>query len=364
MLKAYAIEDLKPGMVVGRDVMDHNGEPLINVGAVLTNEMIFDLLDRPIFSIYIDEDADDMAAISIPARDHLLDDSYVTEYAGLYDQVVVLFEQLRAGAPLDVQAVTAAMEPLQHKGLCKGVKAVSQIHNMKRSGDYLVHHCLHVAILAGLMGNREKWPKDKIYDIMLAGLLIDCGKTRIAPEILNKQGKLTDEEFAEIRQHPVYGYELIKESSLGSKRDILMGVLQHHERSDGAGYPYGSVQDEISVMGRILGILDIYDAMAADKSYAKRKSPFDIFAIIYDDILAGKLDPTYGVKFIRHLCQDLNGNWVALSNGEKGRIVYIDPSRVSSMPIVQTAHGKFVDLNTVRDVRIEAILTADEAMED
>ena len=117
-------------------------------------------------------------------------------------------------------------------------------------------------------------------------------------------------------------------------------------------------------MGRILGILDIYDAMAADKSYAKRKSPFDIFAIIYDDILAGKLDPTYGVKFIRHLCQDLNGNWVALSNGEKGRIVYIDPSRVSSMPIVQTAHGKFVDLNTVRDVRIEAILTADEAMED
>ena len=62
-------------MVVGRDVMDHNGEPLINVGAVLTNEMIFDLLDRPIFSIYIDEDADDMAAISIPARDHLLDDS-------------------------------------------------------------------------------------------------------------------------------------------------------------------------------------------------------------------------------------------------------------------------------------------------
>ncbi len=361
MLKAYAIEDLKPGMKVGRDVIDHDGTVLINAGLALTNEMIFGLLDRPIFSIYIDEGSG--VPVEVPGRDHLLDAGYVNDYSIVYAQVVDLFEQLRAGAPLDEHAIGQIMEPLNGKDLCNGIKAVSQIHNMTRKGDYLVHHCMHVAILAGIMGRRERLPREELYDLVLAGLLIDCGKTRIDPAILNKQGKLTDEEFAEMRKHAEYGYQLIKDSPLGTKRDITLGVLQHHERSDGSGYPYGSTQDEISTFGRILAILDIYDAMAADKSYAKRKSPFDIFAILYDDILAGKLDATWGVKFIRHLCQDLNGNWVALSNGAKGRIVYIDPSRVSSMPIVQTTTNAFLDLNKEKDIHIEAILTADEAIE-
>ena len=80
--------------------------------------------------------------------------------------------------------------------------------------------------------------------------------------------------------------------------------------------------------------------MAADRSYARRRSPFDIFQILMDDILAGKLDTHYGIPFIRNLCRDLNGSWVKLTTGEKGRIVYIDESRVSSLPITAEEAGE------------------------
>lgn len=107
----------------------------------------------------------------------------------------------------------------------------------------------------------------------------------------------------------------------------------------------------ISRFGRLLAILDIYDAMAGDRVFAKRRSPFDVFAILYDDILNGKLDTEYGVFFLKNLCHSLNGSWVQLSNGEQGRIVYIDESRVTSLPVVQTASGEFIDLNTERGVK-------------
>ena len=93
---------------------------------------------------------------------------------------------------------------------------------------------------------------------------------------------------------------IVRKSLLSPRcRDILFGVLQHHERCDGSGYPYGVCRAQISDFGRVMAILDIYDAMTADRSYAKKKSPFDIFAILHDDIMSGKLDTEYGVYFTK-----------------------------------------------------------------
>lgn len=362
MLKAYAIEDLKPGMIVGRDVMDPTGLPLLNAGTVLTNKIIFDLLDRPIFSIYVDDQKEVPDAIA-PSHEHLLDDVYVGQYQLVYEEALSLFMRLRDTGKVDLSLVDEIIEPLTSEQMTGGIRAISQIHNMNRSGSYLVHHGIHVAILAGFLGRVLELPKAQRDDLILAGLFIDCGKVRIPDDILEKKGRLTDEEFQEIRRHPEYGYEMLKATPLGANREILLGVLQHHECCDGSGYPFGSRGDEISDFGRILAILDIYDAMAADRSYARRHSPFDIFQILMDDILAGKLDTHYGIPFIRNLCRDLNGSWVKLTTGEKGRIVYIDESRVSSLPIVQTTKNKFYDLNKEKDVHIEQILTAEEAGE-
>ncbi len=358
MLKQYNLESLRAGMVLGRDVLDTNANVLIGKGTVLTQDMIYSLMDRPIFSVYIQEE--EKEEINIPGREHLLDNAYVNCYESVYTRVYQLFVELLESEMLDVDELRAIVSDEIIPKLCDGAKAVSQIHNMSRSGDYLIHHCMHVAILAGLIGHWRKWPKDRQVDFVISGLLHDVGKQLIPPDILNKHGKLTPEEFRTIQKHPEHGYNMLKLGPLKDKQDILFGILQHHERCDGSGYPNGVKRDQINEFALILGILDIYDAMAADKAYARRKSPFDVFNILYEDVLKGKLDTEYGVYFMRKLCHSLNGNWVLLSTGEKGRIVYIDESRVKALPVVQVNDNKFIDLNRDSSVKIETILRAEE----
>ena len=359
MLKVYAVENLRSGMKVGRDIMDEHDQVLIGTGTNLTKEMIYGLLDRPIFAVYIEEEE---APGEVPGREHLLDDNYTSCYNDVYDRLSIIFSGLAERGEFNANDLQAIMDERNFTELSDGAKAVSQIHNMEQTGSYLVHHCLHVGILAGLMGKWLGWSVLDQYNLVIAGLFIDIGKLRIPREILEKQGSLTEGEFDMVKKHVQFGHDMIAGTTLSANQDIMQGVLQHHERCDGSGYPRGLTADKISRFGRILAILDIYDAMASDRVFAKRKSPFDVFSTLYDDILDGKLDTEYGVLFIKHLCHSLNGNWVGLSNGEKGRIVYLDESRVRSLPVVQTAGGEFIDLGKNRDIKVTCILTANEVM--
>ncbi len=357
MLKSYAIEDLRAGMVVGRDVMDESANILIGSGTVITKELIYNLLDRPIFKVYIEEEE---AVIDIPGNEFLLDDDYIACYNEVYHKLEHMFLALSERGEFDAAELQAIMDEKNFRELCDGAKAVSQIHNMTREGSVLVNHCLHVGILAGLMGKWLNWSVLDQYNLVIAGLFLDLGKMRISKDILDKKGRLTPEEFDMVKKHTQFGHDMIGMTTLSANRDIMEGVLQHHERCDGSGYPHNLTKDQISRFGRVLAILDIYDAMAGDRVFAKRRSPFDVFVILYDDIVNGKLDTEYGVLFIKNLCHALNGNWVQLSNGERGRIVYIDESRVTSLPVVQTTRGEFIDLNSTRSVKIDSILTARE----
>lgn len=355
--KAYPIESLRAGMKVARDVLDEDTNVLIGAGTVLDNAMIYNLLDRPIFSVYVEEEE---PKVEIPGKENLLDDSYMNCYATVYQELKQMYDALAQKGEFNAAALQEMMDEKNFTELCDGAKAVSQIHNMTRHGDYLVNHGLHVGILAGLMGKWLNWSILDQYNLVIAGLFLDVGKKRISNTILDKKGKLTQAEFDIIKKHPQLGHDLLSMTTLVANKEIMDGITQHHERCDGSGYPNKLKGDQISRFGKILAILDIYDAMAGDRVFAKRRSPFDVFAILYDDILAGKLDTEYGVLFLKKLCHALNGNWVALSNGERGRIVYIDESRVTSLPVVQTTTGAFIDLNTKRDVKIDAILTANE----
>ena len=358
MLRSYAIEHLRPGMTVGRDVRNEQAQVIAKAGTKLNDAIINSFKGGGIFSVYIEETA--VAKPNIPGSEHLLDDDYVKCYDSVATHTHQLYNKMMDTEELDVQELNYIVDEEILPKLCNGAKAVSQIHNMGREGLYLINHVLHVAILAGLMGKWMRWPKEKQKDVVVSGLLHDLGKQKIPADVLDKKGKLTDEEFKMIKKHPDYGYNMLKLGPLKKKQDILNGVLQHHERMDGSGYPNANKRELISEFGRLLAVLDIYDAMAADKIYVRRRSPFDVFEVLNGDIVRGKLDPEFGIYFIKNLNHALNGNWVGLTNGERGRIVYIDESRVNSLPIVQVSENKFVDLNRETSIKVESILTANE----
>ena len=106
---------------------------------------------------------------------------------------------------------------------------------------------------------------DEIEEIYYAGLIHDVGKLGIDNKIINKSGKLTDEEYAEIKRHPDFGYEILKGISVKGK--FADGAMCHHERIDGKGYPEGLTGDKIPLLAKIIAVADAYDAMTSKRSY-------------------------------------------------------------------------------------------------
>ena len=357
MLVSYDVDVLRSGMIVGRDVLDMDGKVILKKNTTLNADLIHKLVGQNVFSIYIDEQEEDDN--SIP-EEHLLDSDYIDHYKKTFDKLQDTYYKVSRGLELDTNNLDYITESENINKLCDGATAVTQIHNMTRDGDYTIHHATNVGILAGLVGKWIGYKKEQITELVTAGMLSEIGKVKVPKEILNKKGKLEPEEFDQMKRHVDYGYDILKTSPIKNQTAILSGVLHHHERCDGTGYPNHLKDEQISDYGKIIAILDIYDAMAANRSYAKRNSPFDIFKILYEDVLKGKLDTRFGILFMRKLRQSLNGNWVGLSDGQRGRIVYVDEARVTAQPIVQTTKNEFIDLNKNTDIKVEALLTARE----
>mgnify|MGYP000946049722 FL=1 len=376
MLKAFAVRSLLPEMLIGRTVYDGETEiVLVEGGTVLDRETINLLKEKEIASVYVDEDSiltavqkekaakaaaePDFEGSVTPERDVKLDDKYAENYRYVYGEMEKLFQQAAVTGKLDMEILQPVMASGRLRDLYKeGATAVSMIYSMNQDGDYNLHHCVHLAILGGLMA---KWMGLNGIDrqnLVLAGLFLDIGKQFIEKELLEKKGRLTEEEFDILKNHVVDSFKLLESSDLSGRADLMNGVIQHHERNDGSGYPSGLEGDQISTFGKVLAVLDSYDAMASSRTYAEKRSPFEVFKILYADVLDGKLDSEYAVLFMRKLNAALNGCWLRLSDGTAGRIVYIDESRVTAMPVVQLVDGGFIDLNTVKDITVVEIMTA------
>jgi putative nucleotidyltransferase with HDIG domain len=130
---------------------------------------------------------------------------------------------------------------------------------------YTQGHCLRVADLACAMARRTGLDERRLFWFRVGALLHDVGKIAVPPEILNKPGRLTSEEWALMRSHPEAGVELLR--GIEFPEDVLPIVLHHHEKWDGSGYPHGLSGESIPAAARILGIADVYDALTTDRSY-------------------------------------------------------------------------------------------------
>ena len=383
MLKAFAVRSLLPDMLIGRTVYEGDTDVvLIEGGTVLNREMINLLKEKEVASVYVDEDSilsavqkEKAAKVEraaeekeplfniavLPERDALVDTKYEENYKFVYGEMEKLFADAALTGKLNMDILQPVMASSRLRDLYKeGATAVSMIYSMNQEGDYNIHHCVHLAILGGLMAKWMHLSGIDRQNLVLAGLFLDIGKQFIPNEILEKKGKLTDEEFDLMKNHVVDSFKLVEGSPLAGRSDLMNGIIQHHERSDGSGYPSALQGEQISTFGRVLAVLDSYDAMASSRAYAQKRAPFEVFKVLYADVLDGKLDSEYAVLFMRKLNAALNGCWLRLSDGTAGRIVYIDESRVTAMPVVQLDSGGFLDLNTVKDITVVEIMTAAE----
>jgi putative nucleotidyltransferase with HDIG domain len=137
---------------------------------------------------------------------------------------------------------------------------------------YTFEHSVNIGVLMMSFAKSRGMPAKIIHDVGVGGLLHDIGKAKTPTEILNKAGKLTDEEFVIMRHHVVDSH-LILSSTPGINQNALDVAALHHEKFDGSGYPDGKKGDEISIIGQMSAIVDVYDALTADRCYHKGQDP-------------------------------------------------------------------------------------------
>jgi HD-GYP domain-containing protein (c-di-GMP phosphodiesterase class II) len=155
------------------------------------------------------------------------------------------------------------------------------------SHDYYTYtHSVEVGILSVALA-KSLFRDSKDHDIYALGagfFLHDVGKVNIGEDIINKPGRLTDDEMNEMRRHPALGYKLLHETNQLTEESKII-VLQHHERHDGTGYPRGLRGNEIHIYGRICAIADVYDALTTDRPYRKKMKPFDALKLMRHEML-------------------------------------------------------------------------------
>lgn len=178
--------------------------------------------------------------------------------------------------------------------------------------DYTYMHCVNVSVLASIFGRHLGMDGTELYELGLSALFHDLGKALIPASILNKPGKLTADERAVMKAHPLKGYNLLKDIP-GLSREVLNGMLQHHEKWSGAGYPKGLQGAAISEFARILAVVDVYDAMTSDRVYHKKRAETDVLGFLFKEKNA--FAPGYVERFVKVVGIYPPGTLVRLSTG-------------------------------------------------
>ena len=221
---------------------------------------------------------------------------------------------------------------------------------MRGYDDLTYTHSINVALISNVIGTWMNLGHDDIETLMIAGMLHDIGKLRIPPEIIQKPGRLTDEEYEIVKKHPQYVYDILSTKNLSPK--IKLVALQHHERYDGKGYPYGLKGNEIDLFSGIVAIADVYDAMTADRVYRKGICPFPVLE--HMELQKELYEPGALFKFIERTVEAYINTEVLLSNGDVGRVVLLNKSFLSR-PIVISG-DKTYDLSKDFHLQIDALL--------
>lgn len=351
--KYMRTRQLKPGMKIDIAVVDRLGRNLVVPGSVLDEYIIDSLIKLGVMSVYIQDGEEDPKEkehpVSVAAQKNIEklrtdDRSKVTLSASVRKRVAegIQFIYSNTDSREVVEATNSIADDLLATIEANNAIAID-ISVLKTSDEYTFKHSVDVATIAMIVAKNQGLSKEQVHEIGVTGLLHDVGKAKIPLEILNKPGHLDDDEFAIMKQHTVFGYEILKKNEEYSAA-VSLGVLQHHEKINGAGYPFGMKEDKICPYAKILSVADIYDALVTERPYKPALTQRDAIEIIM--AMTGELDMVAMKSFLEGMILYPVDTVVELSNGEFAKVVKNNPHYILRPVVVGLASGKVYDLGS------------------
>lgn len=326
--KQLSIDELMPGMYV-QEIVEQTGQLKIrSKGRVTKKAIVANLKKKGVKSVIIDTSKqfvpEDEAPVEDTTTDIALPDVNEKRTASFQDELNRAQKLHKKGKKIQKQLLNAVKRGLPFddkipkefsQGLVSSIDrnpdALVCLTKIREKDDYLLEHSLNVAILLAHFARFLGMNDQQVEDLAYSGFLHDLGKIRIPDEILHKPGRLTDEEMQIMKDHVKYGVESLQE--VGIDKSLVRTVSEHHERLDGKGYPLGKSADQISYEGRMLSIVDMYDALTADRCYKPGMPSQKAFSILLADS-ESKLDKPLVQQFIKCMGVYPIGSLVLLSN--------------------------------------------------
>ena len=346
------VEDLKPGMKLKSDFINERGRLFLAGGTTLTNHMIDRIKDLniPYISVVMDTDIQERSPQGKTTYE-IKTENFLKAYNNSNRVVKELFESVQLGKRVDLEEIRETVGVFIEL-INDDENIVPKLQKIHMADEYTFYHSINVSILAILIGKWLKMPDKELRKLGYTGVFHDIGKCRVPQEILNKPDNLDEKEWGIIKQHPIYGYNILKRNNVLSN-DVLMGTLMHHERKDGSGYPLRLKEEKIHTYGKIVAVADIFDAMMSDRVYRRKRPPFQVAEYISDRSF-DSLDPYITQVFLNGISRFFVGNTVRLNDGRIGKVVYIYPNQPTK-PVVMV-DGEFLDFSKKSEVTIVEII--------
>jgi len=335
-----SVNDCTPGTQIAETIFNDYGAVIVAENTILDEYLIIMIKRLGFIRIKIYDTTEE----TIVASGTELFKAQYTEDANLVKSIL---HDISIGKDLDIAKVNEVSDSIISR-INENRDIMECINQMRTADEYTYSHSVNVSLLCMLIGKWMKFDYAKVKTLVNAGLLHDVGKGKIPMELLNKPGALTKSEFEEVKKHTIYGYKIVI-TIPDIDEGILKGILMHHEREDGSGYPFGVKSEQLHEYAKIISIADIYDAMTSNRPYKNKESPFIVFELMEKDSF-GVLDHKITSTFINNISAYYIGNFVKLSTGDIGEIIYINPKHISQ-PIVKV-NDIFIDLSSDRNIKI------------
>jgi HD-GYP domain-containing protein (c-di-GMP phosphodiesterase class II) len=309
---------LMPGMILARDVFDlKSGLLMVSAGVVLTGEIIEKLQQFARIEVYVQE----LSAELQDQHEKQLMVGMKVEHERILNRARDIMTNAGEQPP-DPQILHLMISDLQEQ-IELSSNVLLNLSHIKVYDDYLYSHVVNVAMLALIIGKQLRMSRNDLRDLGIAALLHDYGMVKLDHEIYDHDRRLSPEEWDQVKRHPDYGVEILQNTGQITPV-ILRGVLEHHERMDGSGYPSQKSGVELSLFGKIIAVADVYDACISHRKYRARLTPHVTLKQLLRD------SHLFDLKVLKAFVAAMGiypiGSYVRLNTGEVGKVVGCNPN--------------------------------------
>jgi len=363
----FSPNDVKPDMVTAAPVYipktSGDAEVLVEANVAITNEIIVQFYRHRIERVLIfTDDLPEGPIETIPVApkvDTLLDESLRKEaVTGIRSLFNTADEDLRNNSDNMTTAYQAVkdldviIDQLVNTVATESANGLVHINDLKSYDEYTYHHSLSVCVLSITIGQALGFNRSELKRLSRCAIMHDIGKIRVPYGLITKPGRLTPAEFEIVKRHPELGVRYLRSEHIGNE-ELWRGILHHHEKFDGTGYPLGLKGKEIPLYSRIIAVADVYDAITSYRSYRKPISP----PVLAVEMIMGDAGSAFDYDIVSVFVRKLElypvNTIVELSDKRKGRVT---DNKNAMRPILETLDSNSIlDLSELRNLSLAII---------